>query len=293
MVNNRSVQTVAFDLAKVEHLLPTDEDIQFYREKGYYKSKKLFTDEQIDGALQAQEEFYAGNFDFPPLENGEWHCYVNPDPDVLKKNDYASFRKAGLQVLTRSPLIGLVAAKLSGAPSIRLWHDQLLYKPPSKPGVGTNVGWHTDFGYWKTCTSNQMLTAWVPFHDCSAEMGTISMIPGSHLWPDNTSNLDFFNSNLDELESKIDSGGAKIEKVPVELKKGEVSFHHCLTIHGSGPNMSSGPRRSIAIHLQHGENQFRKYTMPDGTLAGHCNDALCRQIDGHPDYSDPDICPSC
>ena len=34
------------------------------------------------------------------------------------------------------------------------------------------------------------------------------------------------------------------------LPPGAGSFHHRLTYHGSGPNTSSGPRRSFAIHLR-------------------------------------------
>jgi ectoine hydroxylase-related dioxygenase (phytanoyl-CoA dioxygenase family) len=78
----------------------------------------------------------------------------------------------------------------------------------------------------------------------------------------------------------------------MNLKKGEVSFHHCLTIHGSGPNHSTNPRRSIAIHLQDASNHWQEYHFPDGRLATHDLDQLTRQVEGHPDYADPQICPT-
>jgi ectoine hydroxylase-related dioxygenase (phytanoyl-CoA dioxygenase family) len=37
------------------------------------------------------------------------------------------------------------------------------------------------------------------------------------------------------------------------MKAGEVSVHHVLTFHGSGPNMSDRPRRSLAVHLVAGD----------------------------------------
>ena len=37
--------------------------------------------------------------------------------------------------------------------------------------------------------------------------------------------------------------------VPVELKKGEASFHHPLTIHGSYENRSPRPRRAMVINV--------------------------------------------
>ena len=41
-------------------LLPTDEDVRFYAEHGWYLSGKLFTDAEIDALVEASERFYAG-----------------------------------------------------------------------------------------------------------------------------------------------------------------------------------------------------------------------------------------
>ena len=85
---------------------------------------------------------------------------------------------------------------------IRLWHDQLLYKPAERtlPDQGTvNVGWHTDRQYWRTCASADMLTAWVPFHDVGEREGAVSFVDGSHRWDDDVV-LDFFNPDLSTLD---------------------------------------------------------------------------------------------
>ncbi len=192
----------------------------------------------------------------------------------------------------RHPILGAIAARLSESPTVRLWHDQLLYKPTDRPDKKAVVGWHTDRGYWKTCVSKNLLTAWIPFHDCDEEMGTITMIDASHHWPDNTEKLDFFSSDLDGLEKKFNSGGKPVVKIPMNLKKGQVSFHHCLTIHGSGPNRSPHPRRSIAVHMQDEANRHQEVIFQNGLQARHHNDNLVRKLeDGHPDYSDPAVCP--
>jgi len=274
-------------------LLPSDEDVQFYQEHGYYHSRTLFSAEEMDAVLAASERFYAGEVDEPSVEVPYLDRF-RPKESYgagLRKSDYSSMYSHGLRWLVTHPLLGAIAARLSGSPHIRLWHDQLLYKPPQDPLKPTNVGWHTDRGYWKTCTSPDMLTAWIPFHDCDTEMGTITMIDGSQHWPDNTNNLDFFSSDLDGLERKFSTGGQPIIKVPMSLLKGQVSFHNCLTIHGSGPNLSAQPRRAIAVHLQDEANRYQEYTYPDGRPAQHANDHLCRQVDGFPDYTDPDFCP--
>lgn len=39
-----------------------------------------------------------------------------------------------------------------------------------------------------------------------------------------------------------------------------MSFHHCKTIHGSGPNTAGEPRRAITIHLQPGDNRYIRHS---------------------------------
>jgi len=282
------VTTAPIDL----DLLPSDEDVELYREHGYYASKKLFTDEEIDAAVSGSERFYAGERDFPP-PNGHDHQGWTPADgmNVLRKNDYASLRNRELATLVRKPILGAVAAKLAGC-GVRLWHDQLLYKPPSSPDQPISVGWHIDRQYWMMCTSENMLTGWIPFHDAGEEIGTIMMIDGSHTWPEQVGVLDFWSSDLAGMESKLETDGRTIRRVPMILKKGEVSFHHCRTIHGSGPNLSDRPRRAIAVHMQDEPNRWREYYGPTtGKLFTHSNDEYCRQSDGRPDYTDPVICP--
>ena len=143
----------------------------------------------------------------------------------------------------------------------------------------------------KPALRHNMITAWIPFHECTEENGTITMVEGSHLWPDNTDGLNFFSNDLDGLEKNFKTGGAPVVKTPVQLLKGQVSFHHCLTIHGSGPNRTTNPRRSIAVHMQDQANRYQEYHYPDGRFARHDNDTLCRSVDGIPDYTDPDFCP--
>ncbi len=277
-------------------LLPTEDEVNHYREHGWYHSKTLFTEDEMDAFSAASERYYALQLDEPKeiLERVPYLNKFRPTGEYrgLRKGDYSSMFSKGLRELVTHPLIGAVAAKLSGSDEIRLWHDQLLYKPTQDPDRPANVGWHTDRGYWKTCSSAQMLTAWVPFTDCGAEMGTITMIDGSQHWPDNTNALNFFSSDLEGLEKEFDSGGKAVVKVPINLRRGQVSFHHCLTIHGSGPNLSPAPRRSIAIHLQDKSNHWVETLRPSGQISHHDNDEMCRRKDGLPDYTDPDFCPA-
>jgi ectoine hydroxylase-related dioxygenase (phytanoyl-CoA dioxygenase family) len=257
--------------------LPSDEDIIFYQEHGYWVSPPILPAGLLDEAGRGMRRHHAGDVDHEIPDTWGWRPEHG---DVLRKNDYASRRVSELDRLVRHPAIAACAARLSGSSEIRLWHDQLLYKPPG-PG-GTNVGWHADRQYWLSCSSEDMLTAWVPFHDITGQAGPLMFVPGSHRWRE-TRELSFFDQDLSTIETLLRAHGAR--PVAITLARGQFSFHHCRTIHGSGPNLSGEPRRSLAIHLQPGGNHY---------LAGatHANDTLVATCpDGTPDYADPTLCP--
>ncbi|MCX4791952.1 phytanoyl-CoA dioxygenase family protein [Streptomyces sp. NBC_01221] len=271
-------------------VLPTDEDVAFYRENGYWISPPILPDEVLDAAERGMRRHYAGDVDHRLAgdPDGNFWGWRPEDGDVLRKNDYASLRVDELAALVRQSVIAGCAARLAGAQEIRLWHDQLLYKPNGQDRQG-NVGWHTDRRYWLSCSSQEMLTAWVPFHDITEAHGPVMFVPGSHRW-DEQADLDFFNQDLTTLERSAAERDLRI--VTATLTRGQISFHHCRTIHGSGTNHSDEPRRSIAIHLQPGDNHHVTAHNPDGTTATHHNDILATASpDGTPDYADPATCP--
>jgi hypothetical protein len=44
-------------------LLPSDDDVGFYAEHGWYLSQKLFTDDEVDELVAASLRYYAGERD--------------------------------------------------------------------------------------------------------------------------------------------------------------------------------------------------------------------------------------
>jgi ectoine hydroxylase-related dioxygenase (phytanoyl-CoA dioxygenase family) len=284
--------TTTHALGELAELLPTDEDVAFFAAHGYWVSGPILPPAVIDVAERGMARLYAADTD-RLLPDGTRRAGWQPEHgDVLRKNDYTSLIVDQLAELVRHPLIAACASRLSGAGEIRLWHDQLLYKPAETalPDTGqVNVGWHTDRQYWRTCSSTDMLTAWVPFHDVGVREGAVSFVDGSHLWAEDVV-LDFFNPDLSTLDGVRQEHDVSV--TVAEIPRGGMSFHHCRTVHGSGPNLSDAPRRSIAIHLQPGDNHFVEHRRPDGELAHHGNDRYVRRTaDGFPDYADPAVCP--
>jgi len=282
-------------------LLPTEEDVEFYVEHGWYLSKKLLTDAEVDELVEASERFYAGGRDralpVQPAKLAYWEPSHGP---VQRHNDYIHYESDAIGRILRKPIIGAVAARLAQAAEIRIFQSTLILKPP-KPDEPTNiVPWHFDRHYWATCSSDNMLTAFIPFHDCGEEMGTITVVDGSHQWKetgnDDTTVRHFAERDNEDLELRLSMNAAfnntDVRKIPMLISKGHMSFHHCRVYHGSGGNRSTNPRRAISFHLQDGANEFRRFELSDGTITSYNHDALVgRTADGRPDYADPTYCP--
>jgi ectoine hydroxylase-related dioxygenase (phytanoyl-CoA dioxygenase family) len=297
-----SMSTSAFTLTADEReLLPSDSDVQSYAEHGWFLTKKLLTDGEVDALIEASERFYAGHRDrVLPLRPPHLSYWEPSQGQVQRHNDYIHYENEEIGRILRKPLIGAVAARLADAAAIRIFQATLIYKPPV-PGETSNVvPWHFDRHYWQTCTSERMLTAFIPFHDCGVEMGTITMVDGSHRWKEppggDDSTRHFADRDRDELEAILQEAatynGTEVVKKPVFIPKGHMSFHHCRIYHGSPGNHSDRPRRAISLHLQDGANRWRRFLRPDGSQVVYNNDVLVRQTaEGTPDYTDPVYCP--
>ncbi len=270
---------------------PTKEDIASYNENGFVVARGLLSPDEIDDALFGIDRYYAGERDWSLPVSGGFLDWKAEHADGLRINDYVSLQNTELRDLVMQPALGAAFSALSGAPVIRLFHDQLISKSPSF-GSDTAVGWHVDGAYWKTCTSSRMLTAWIPLVPYTEEMGPIHFIPGSHLWEGFGWMTTFNEKDLDALLERVAAEGQPTEPVAVMLEPGDVSFHHARTIHGSPPNRGATPRVALTVHVQDGDNRYTSFEDCRGAKAVHVNDALCRQgTDGLPDYSDDEICP--
>ena len=234
----------------------TETDREIYRDKGYWISPKLIDDEQIERLRQAHERIWSGQRDGDGYGR---YGPVNGPHDALKlrKLDNGWWINDEIRDLVTNPVIGRLAAGLMETDEVRLWHDQVIYKPGTngKETTAGNVGWHQDYGYWQASSTTNMVTVWLALQDTVLSNGGMVSIAGSNKWgiiPDSDT---FFVQNLSGLREKYASNGQEWIEEPCILKAGQASFHHALTLHGSGPNLSSEPRLSVVAHL-----------MPKGTV---------------------------
>jgi hypothetical protein len=273
-------------------LLPSEEDVAYFRQHGYWVTGPIFTPEEIEDARYGIERFYAGECDFPLTAHvRRMTGWKSGDPDVQRTNDYVSLLVREVNDFVAKPIVGAIAAHLVGTPTIRLWHDQLIIKNPTTDPGQSGIGWHTDKAYWQTCSSDRMITAWIPLHDTTMQLGPLLVVGGSQRWSGFEGLRGFHFTDLDRSAEQVNGRALAEAATPILVRAGQVSFHHCLTIHGSGANTSSSPRISLSVHLQDASNCYREARTGNGEQIWHRNDVLCRKRNNQPDYADPDICP--
>ncbi|SDH21216.1 phytanoyl-CoA dioxygenase family protein [Mucilaginibacter gossypii] len=142
--------------------------------------------------------------------------------------------------------LGKMAAQLSGADGIRIWHDQALIKKP----WANPTSWHLDTPYW-SFSDRRALSIWVALDDATYENGCLFFIPGSYL------QTTFENPGIGKNMGAIFTTYPEFKTtkaVAAPIKAGSCSFHNGLTIHGAHANMTPGYRRAMTCAY-----------MPDGS----------------------------
>ncbi len=278
-------------------LLPSSEEVQAYVRLGWHISPVIIDDATLEAAIAGAHAFYEGHRDHEL--RGMEHLADNPyDTRVrLINNEMVALRVDALASLAYHPMVVATAARLAQTPLIRYFADSLLLKrsrPSSDRPEGSVVGWHTDKAYWPTCTSTRMLTAWIALSDCTVDMGTPVYVEGSNQWDHGpfAGAFGFGRQQLGDLDALMQQTHPNARRIQVAVKRGQVSFHNCRTIHASGSNTSGRDRLALAVHYQDAHNRYKGATAPDGSPIVISYDHLCRRdAQGKPDYRDPDVFP--
>lgn len=188
------------------------------------------------------------------------------------KLPFATHSRSELAALARSPRLLEGIASETGARSIRLWFDQLLWEEPSRRKTMLDYHWHSERSRWKTCQSPLMVTAWIPLVKIEPAMGPITMARGTatRRW----------------LELPDGWQPREEDLVPSPVQPGDASLFCWHTVHGNPPNLGKAPRRAIAVHYAIDALSYRKH----GRFS-HLNERMVKAHDGIPDFSDEKVCP--
>lgn len=188
-------------MAANQQIKITAEDKEKFNRDGYWISPKLLSDDQIERLRRAHERIWAGDYDGDgyPMYG---HVNTNYDPLKIRKLDNGWWINDEVRKVVTDPLIGELAADLMETDEVRLWHDQVIYKPGNggqETNLG-NVGWHQDFGYWQCSSTTNMITVWIALQDTDMSNGAMSTIVGSHKWGLIPESNAFFNQDMVTLK---------------------------------------------------------------------------------------------
>jgi ectoine hydroxylase-related dioxygenase (phytanoyl-CoA dioxygenase family) len=272
-----------------ENWLPSHSDISRYERDGWFITPPILPAALLDEAWAGIERFLTtekSTIDPAARVSDAQRRHGAPIDHI----GYLHLEIPEVRRLVTETGLGAVAGRLAGTSGVRLFHDRLLVKPPNSDPQSA-IGWHVDRAYWYTCTSETMLTAWIPFAGIHRSMGPLLAVSGSHRWPDLPMMATAHRTDMDTLWAEAVSG-RKADAVPLLMSRGQVSFHHCRILHGSLPNRSGRMRAALAVHLQPADNRHRVVILPNGRQLGHTNDLICRADEsGAPDYADPAVFP--
>lgn len=156
--------------------------------------------------------------------------------------------------------IGKMAAELSGADGIRIWHDQALIKRP----WANPTAWHLDTPFW-SFSDRRALSIWVALDDVTLENGCMFFIPESYM--ETTFKSPQIGKNVGEIFNQYPQF-KNTRAVPAVMKAGSCTFHNGLTIHGAHANMTPGFRRAMTCAYMPDGNVFngQPNILPDSYL---------------------------
>lgn len=276
-------------------ILPTPEEMAFYDKNGWLLTNLFITDEVIAELKQAAEELYNCRYDV----QYSWSAdkgnagFNEPylDRNVQRMDAYVSMHKHKIREVIQARSLAAYAAALMKTPLVRLYRDILLTMPP-KPDASTGTGLHIDKNYWQTCSSDKLLSAWFSLEDCDPENGCLVVVSGSHKWKRTSFVKKFELNEVDKLRKLYPDH--EIEVVSVPHKKGQISFHSCLLMHGSHANTSNVVRQSFAAVYQDRDNHYLKGKLDERRqlINFNTNDRVGpKTAEGYPDYHHPEFYP--
>lgn len=211
------------------------EEIARYHRDGYLPGRRLLTVEEAE-RLRVDCERTCGR----PIKLGA------RTPDIEKRQasnrvkPYLLFPWAA-RLVRHAGILDAVESLIG--PDILVFHTTVWLKEAESENF---VPWHQDGTYFGLAPFDHV-TAWVALTPSVPENGCVRMLPGSHQRGQLAHSDDRAPHAMLSRGQTLSEAIAEDAGVELILEPGEVSLHHTLTVHRSGPNRSARTRIGIGI----------------------------------------------
>ncbi|MFZ0304644.1 MAG: phytanoyl-CoA dioxygenase family protein [Terracidiphilus sp.] len=221
----------------------SDDQVEAFNRDGFLAGVQVLDHEQIEALCRELSGLMDPVHPTHELFH-EYHSNESSNPDTILFHALGAWRTGpAFHDVLWSPAFLVAASQLLDAP-VRFWHDQLFCKPAHHGGV---VAWHQDYSYWTRTQPMAHLTCWIALDDSTVDNGCLYYVPGSHKW--DLLPVTGLAGDMNEIMTVLNEEQKQaFRPVPIELKRGQCSFHHPLTVHGSYENRSERPRRATLVN---------------------------------------------
>jgi len=215
------------------------------------------TNAMLDQAAVAQ--YWRDGYLFPrrvmsPQEAADWRARFNELGEIAASTDlpepFENYCRANLNVVSTAAaelaqhpgIVDLVSSVIG--PNVICWMVELIVKEPHTDKI---LSVHQDLTYWGFDSADSSVTAWLALSPVADENGAMHFVTGSHRLGAVEHRDTFGQNNLLSRGQEVSVPFDPNDEVVVALEPGEVSLHHGLMFHGSGPNATDQARVGLVI----------------------------------------------
>jgi ectoine hydroxylase-related dioxygenase (phytanoyl-CoA dioxygenase family) len=244
--------------------MTTDEQVRSFETKGYLNRGAVLTAGELQAMREGLDRVIAqerGDGDDSSVEFRYGHDRRGDAPDESGRDaraihQYVNMwkRDPAYEAAIHNPAMAETARRLLRTTRVRLWHDQVISKPP---GDNAHFGFHQDFYFWPLGPPN-IVSCWLALDDATVDTGCMHVIPESHA--DARFSPDVWAREAAAARAAREEGRPvdRTERdrmreedaacgIPIELAAGECMFHHCLNFHCTPPNVTDRQRRAFVM----------------------------------------------
>lgn len=221
----------------------TDAQKQFFHENGYLTIEGFLRRERLDLLRKATDRIVAEAkgleasnrvYDLEPTSTPE-RPVVRRLFNPVELDPY--FWDLCRDTRTLDVVEGLIGRNL------QFHHSKLNMKTAEE---GSEVCWHQDFPFFPH-TNTDLVACMFWLDDATEENGCMQVVPGTHrLGPLDHTYCEGFVGMVSEDLKRVDLSRARL----LPMRAGDLSVHHCLTLHSSAPNRSRRPRRALIFEYR-------------------------------------------